>query len=517
LVVVLLATSFPSTRELAMGAVREGQDRYAAIFAELSTGLMVFEVTPERRIVDANPAAARLLGYERDELIGLRALDITFREDLERERPFYEELLAGMRDRFTIEKRYIRKDGEIVWGRAGVSALRMNGSEVQYVLKLVDDITPERTAEAERRDLEEQLRQAQKMEALGRLAGGIAHDFNNLLQVIGGHAQLALVADGSAVDEHAREVLAATARASALTTQLLAFSRMQPFRATPTDLNEVIRKVEGMLAPLLGPDVRLYTDLSPEPCVVTCDATRIEQIVVNLAVNARDAMPAGGPVTIETRRVVRDGVPHVVLIVVDTGVGMDSETLRRAFDPFFTTKEVGKGTGLGLSTVDGIVAQCGGEISVRSAPGEGTRFKLAFPEASALPEGRPPPRLRSDVRGDEVVLVVDDDDAVRELASRYLATQGYKVLPAATVEEAIDIFRREPVALLVTDAVMPHMSGHELYRELSAERPGLPVVYMSGFDPKTAEVPSDEPNSVFIQKPYSLPKLGESVRSLLDA
>jgi two-component system cell cycle sensor histidine kinase/response regulator CckA len=500
-----------------MGAVRDGEDRYAAIFAELSVGLMVFDVSPERRIVDANPAAAQLLGYEREDLIGLRAVDITFREDLEREQPFYAELLAGTRDRFTIEKRYIRKDGDVVWGRAGVSALRTREGEVQCVLKLVDDITPERAAEAERRELEEQLRQAQKMEALGRLAGGIAHDFNNLLQVIGGHAQLALGADGASVDEHAAEVLAATDRASALTEQLLAFSRMQPFKATPTDLNEVIRKVEGMLGPLLGPDVRLYTDLAAEPCIVMCDATRIEQIVVNLAVNARDAMPEGGPLTMETRRVDRLGVPHVVLIVVDTGVGMDAETLRRAFDPFFTTKEVGKGTGLGLSTVDGIVAQCGGEISVRSWPGEGTRFKLAFPEASAAPVLSQPPRPRLDVRGHEVVLVVDDDDAVRELAAKYLVTQGYRVLAAATVEEAAELFRREPVAVLVTDAVMPHMSGHALYRTLAADRPGLPVVYMSGFDPETAEVPSDEPNSVFIQKPYSLPKLGDSIRSLLDA
>jgi two-component system cell cycle sensor histidine kinase/response regulator CckA len=499
-----------------MQALREKEDRYAAIFAELSVGLMVFEVTEERRIVDANPAAARMLGYEPDELIGLTALDITFAEDLEREQPLYEELLAGTRDRFTIEKRYRRKDGQVIWGRAGVSAVRLPDGEAQFVLKLVDDVTPERNAQEERRALEEQLRQAQKMEALGRLSGGIAHDFNNLLQVIGGHAQLALAAEPEAVHEHASEVLAATARASALTEQLLAFSRMQPLKATPTDLNDVIRMTESMLRRLLGPDVQLYTDLAPEPCVVSVDRTRMEQIVLNLAVNARDAMPNGGPLTIETREVQRDGEPWVVLIVVDRGEGMDAETLERAFDPFFTTKEVGKGTGLGLSTVDGIVHQCGGEITVRSAPGEGTRFKLAFPEVPDSPDAPVPARARFDMRGDETLLLVDDDDAVRGLAAKYLATQGYHVVSAASGAEAVAIFEREPVDLLVTDAVMPEMSGRELYRRLEAERPGLPVVYMSGFDPSTARVPEDEEHSVFLQKPYSLVKLGEAVRSLLS-
>jgi PAS domain S-box-containing protein len=497
-------------------ALRDDEERYAAIFAALSVGLMVFDVTPERRVVDANVAAARMLGYERDELIGRTALDITLREDLEREKPLFDDLLAGVRDEFTIEKRYIRKDGQVLWGRAGVSALRGPEGEVRLVLKLVDDVTPERTAERERNVLEEQLRQAQKMEALGRLSGGVAHDFNNLLQVIAGHAELAAAIGTDDVAEHAREVLAATARASALTEQLLAFSRMQPFQPTPTDVNDVVRRVERMLDRLLGPDVRVYTDLASEPCVVACDGNKLEQIVLNLAVNASDAMPEGGPLTIVTRRVEREGAPYVLLIVVDQGEGMDPETLQRAFDPFFTTKDVGKGTGLGLSTVDGIVAQAGGEISVRSRPDEGTRFKVAFPAASAVPSPAQRARVRADVGGSEVVLVVDDDDAVRTLASRYLVTQGYRVLSAANAAEAVDLFGREPVDLLVTDAVMPQTSGRELYRILAADRPDLPVVYMSGFDPERVHVPPDEPRSAFIQKPYSLPKLGEAIRSLLD-
>jgi PAS domain S-box-containing protein len=499
-----------------MQAAREREDRYAAIFAELSVGLLVFDVSAEQRILDANPAAARMLGYGHDELIGLTASDVTLPEEIERERPLYDELLAGERDAYTIEKRYVRKGGEVVWGRADVSALRGPDGEVRYILKLVDDVTRERAAEAERRELEEQLRQAQKMEALGRLSGGIAHDFNNLLQVIGGHAQLALAADPESVGQHALEVIAATSRASALTEQLLAFSRRQPFKATPTDVNEVIRGMEEVLGRLLGPDVRLEADLAPEPCVVNCDRSKLEQIVLNLALNARDAMPGGGPLTIQTRRVQRDGVPHVLLVVADEGEGMDAETLRRAFDPFFTTKEVGKGTGLGLSTVDGIVAQCGGEIGVRSTPGRGTRFEMSFPEAPVAPAAQQQARPYSEVRGDEVILLVDDDDAVRELASEYLATQGYRVLAAAGAAEATDLFEREHVDLLVTDAVMPEVSGHELYRRLAADRPELPVVYISGFDPETADVPPDEPNSVFVQKPFSLPKLGDAIRTLLD-
>jgi two-component system cell cycle sensor histidine kinase/response regulator CckA len=508
-------------REPAIEALRDVEAWCRDIFTTLATGIMLFRIEPERRIADANPAAERFLGYERDELVGRPAVMITLSEELDREEPLLAELVAGQRASYVIEKRYVRKDGQVAWGRAAVSLLRGPDGEPQYSLKAIDDVTPERTARAERHALEDQLRQAQKMEALGRLAGGVAHDFNNLLQVIAGHAQLAECDDPEAAQAHVREVLAAARRASALTEQLLAFSRAQPAEPGLHDLNDVVAGLEATLRSLVGSDVDLVTRLAPEPCLFSCDRTKIEQVLLNLAVNARDAMPNGGRLAIETRREEREGEPHVVLAVTDTGAGMDTATLARAFDPFFTTKDVGKGTGLGLATVHEVVAQCSGSIHVESEPGAGTRFELWFPAAAGVAEPaaprpaalrpaalRPPPEQGT-------VLLVDDDDAVRTLAAEYLGTLGYRVATAASGHEAVALFERQPVDVLVTDAVMPHMGGRELYERLAERRPGLPVVYMSGYDPETAAAAEGQPNSVFLQKPYSLGELGDALRTLL--
>jgi two-component system cell cycle sensor histidine kinase/response regulator CckA len=501
-------------------ALSEPRERYEAILEALPLGLLVFDLaTPERRIVEANDAAARILGYDQAELIGLKALDITVPEDLEREQPFVDELLDGRRDRFVLEKRYVRRDGELIWGRANVSLLRRNGDAAVWLLKLVDDVTPDRAAAEERDALAERLRGAQKMEALGRLAGGVAHDFNNLLQALGGHAQLALEEpDLAAVRGHLRQVLRAADQAAQLTSQLLTFSRKRAFERGPIDVNEVIAQIQPMLGRLLGPGIEFVTELSDDDCTVECDRTQLEQIVLNLVINARDAMPQGGRVELQTTCEEQDGARYVVLVVSDTGVGMDAETLERSFDPFFTTKELGKGTGLGLSVVDGIVGQSGGDVNVDSAPGEGTRFEIRLPASSGPADTQSAPLVRPVPGGDETVLVVDDDTAVRELASEYLEGLGYRVLAAGNADEAVELFARQPADLLVTDVVMPKTGGQELYRLLSAERPGLPVLYMSGYAPAIEALTASEGTGTsFLQKPYAFSRLGAVVRELLDA
>jgi two-component system cell cycle sensor histidine kinase/response regulator CckA len=485
------------------------EERYRAIFASLPTSVLVFDIG--LRIVDANPAVERQLGYAPHELLGLKAEDIAVAEDVERERPLLDELATGRRDWYVIEKRYVRKDGVLMSGRSLAAAVHDREGRTRYFLKVLDDITVER----ERDELQ---RHAQKLEALGRLAGGIAHDFNNLLQAVSGHAQLALAAsDLAGTHLHVREVLAAAARAASVTEQLLTFSRKQPLHPTRVDLNETVAETAPMLEPLLPPAVRLETRLAPEPCVVSCDRTQLGQIVLNLAVNARDAMSAGGELSIETQRLRRDGRDCALLVVADSGDGMDEETLARAFDPFFTTKPVGKGTGLGLSTVDGIVAQYGGTIDVVSSPGAGTRVEIAFPALAGRAERDPVPDTPAAGGGGETVVLVDDDEMVRLVASDYLGLQGYRVLAAAGGLEALALFEHERVDLLVTDVVMPEMNGHELYRAAAERRPGLPVVYMSGYDPESVAVPESGSSSAFLQKPYNLAELGEAVRALLAA
>jgi two-component system cell cycle sensor histidine kinase/response regulator CckA len=485
--------------------------RYRAIFESLPTSVLVFDIGLQ--IVDANPAVERQLGYAPQELVGLKAEDIAVAEDVERERPLLDDLATGRRDWYVIEKRYVRKDGVLMSGRSLAAAVHEPDGQVRYILKVLDDITVER----ERDELQ---RHAQKLEALGRLSGGIAHDFNNLLQAVSGHAQLALAAgDLAGAQLHVRAVLAAATRAASVTEQLLTFSRKQPFHPMRVDLNETVAQTAPMLEPLLPPAIRLVTRLAPEPCVVACDRTQLGQIVLNLAVNARDAMSGGGELSIETQRRRRDGRDCALLVVADSGDGMDEETLARAFDPFFTTKPVGKGTGLGLSTVDGIVAQYGGTIDVESSPGAGTRVEISFPFAAGHAEAASVPSAPAvgGGNGDETVVLVDDDEMVRLVASDYLGAQGYRVLAAASGAQALRLFDRERVDLLVTDVIMPEMSGHDLYRAAAERQPGLPVVYMSGYDPETAAVPEAGSSSAFLQKPYNLTELGELVRTLLAA
>jgi signal transduction histidine kinase/ActR/RegA family two-component response regulator len=397
------------------------------------------------------------------------------------------------------------------------------------------ELAERRRAEAALDTVQEQLRHAQKMEAVGRLAGGVAHDFNNMLSVILSYATLGQrrLSPGDRVREYLAEIQQAGGRAANLTRHLLAFSRQQPIRPMPVDINVVLGGLDGMLRTLIGEAVELHVVLSRDLGTVVADQGQMEQIVVNLAVNARDAMPLGGKLTVETANIDLDasyardhlGVtagPHVMLAVTDTGIGMDRATQGRIFEPFFTTKEQGKGTGLGLSIVFGIVQQSGGNILVSSEPGRGTTFKVYFPRVLDLREAesvRSVPQA-SPARGSETVLVVEDEEQVRELLCNILRAEGYRVIAAATPLEALELAKDHTgsLDLLLSDVVMPYMNGRELADRLRPLRPEMRVLFTSGHTGNVVVHNGvlDEGVS-FLQKPIEPDALLRRLRDVLAA
>ena len=426
---------------------------------------------------------------------------------------------------FSLQERAVWPDGRIRWlSGTGRVLLGQHGEPVRGV-GISLDVT-------ERRTLEEQFQQAQKMEAVGRLAGGVAHDFNNLLTAILGYCELLLGDLGQ--DDPSRsdltEIQKAGTRAAGLTRQLLAFSRKQITEPTLLDLNAIVTDLQKMLGRLIGEDVKVVLGLGLELAPFKADRGQVEQIVMNLAVNARDAMPQGGTLTIETANVeldehyarmhqtVKPG-PYVVLTVSDTGTGMTPEVQARLFEPFFTTKEPGKGTGLGMATVFGIVMRSGGSIGVYSEVGIGTSFKVYFPPADAREAVvEAPPLVNRRHAGGETVLVVDDEEGLRELARRFLERQGYTVLVAANAAEALRLAEHHPsIDVLLTDVVMPGASGPELNRRLVEERRALRVIYMSGYtDEAILQHGVLKPGIAFLHKPFTAETLGAKIREVLD-
>jgi len=482
------------------------------------------------RVTGWNPHAEQIFGWRRDEILGRPLSDTVIPE---RYRAQHEEGLARFR---------ATGEGQLFHRRIEIQALHRTGREFPVELTIaplrlgdtlafsafVRDIT-------ERVRLEEQLRQAQKMDAVGRLAGGVAHDFNNLLTVILGRSDLLaeLVPEGTPA-RRAADLIQATARkASSLTQQLLAFSRKQVLQRRVVDLGAVVAGLEPVLRRLIGEDIEVDVHRDPGPAWVAGDSSQLEQVVLNLAVNARDAMPQGGRLALATRPVELDEAfvrrhpaarpgPHVMVSAIDTGHGMDAETLARIFEPFFTTKGAGQGTGLGLATVYGIVKQHEGHIAVDSAPGGGTTFSVYLPRVGApRPEAavEPVPAARGGAAdATHTVLVVEDEEAVRELAVDILAVVGFHVMSAQSPEAALvaSAGHPGPIHLLLTDVVMPGMSGRELAERVAGSRPDTAVLYMSGYSAEALGTRGVlDPGIALLVKPFTPASLVQAVRTAL--
>ncbi len=479
------------------------------------------------RIVLANPRAGEMFGYTVRELIGAR-IEILLPESKravhgrQRDDYFQRPRARPMGTGLVLAGR--RKDGAEFPVEVSLSSVETD--EGIFGIAFVSDITV-------RKALEEQLMHAQKMEAVGRLAGGVAHDFNNMLTVIAGYNRM-ILDELSTLDPlrgYAEEILKAADRAAALTNQLLAFSRRQIMQPRVININAVVGHTERMLRRLIGEDIDLAMRLGADTGNIKADPNHIEQAIVNLAVNARDAMPLGGRITIETSNAEIDetyakthmGVKpgeFVMIAVSDTGHGMDSATRQNIFEPFFTTKQHGKGTGLGLATVYGTVKQSGGDIWVYSEPGQGTTFKLYFPRvAEPVSAGLMEDSVHNSHGSSETVMLVEDETQVRDLEVRMLRQLGYTVLAAANGEQALDASRAHPgeISLLVTDVVMPNMSGKQVADALVSSRPGLRVLYLSGYTENTVVNHGVLDSNVdFLSKPFTSEALARKVREILS-
>jgi PAS domain S-box-containing protein len=494
--------------------LRASESRYRGLLEQASDAVLL--VAADGRLLEANPAACELSGYARDALLALRFEEAFAPEERERVRA----RLAALRGRETtlFEGRLRRPDGTVVDVEASARALPDSG-----FLAGLRDVS-------ERKRLEAQLHQAQRMEALGRLAGGVAHDFNNVLSVITGCAQLLRqdLAAGRPEPDDVDEIIAAANRAQALTRQLLAFSKRQMLDPEVLSLDAIVHGLRAVLGRLLREDVALELTLEAGDVAVRVDPGAIEQVLANLALNARDAMPGGGRFTVTTRAVrLARAEPAVqgtlapgayaLLEVADSGVGMTADVLARAFEPFFTTKGPGAGTGLGLASVLGLVKQSGGELTIASAPGAGTAVRVYLPLAAhhAATAAAAPA-----VGGTETILLVEDDPAVRQTTRRLLERRGYRVLAADTPDAALNLVTGGAAAidLLLSDVVMPDVNGPTLARLVRAVRPGLPVLFVSGYaDPMTATAADEVAGAVFLPKPLDAADLAAKVRQALDA
>ena len=512
-----------SERRTAEAALRDSEERYRTLVEGVRD--IIFALSPEGTISSLNPAFETITGWRREAWVGQPFERLVHPEDL----PLALELLGRvvrgeLRPASQFRVRTAKSDYRV--GEFSATP-QLHEGRLVGILGIGRDVT-------ERVQLEQQLRQAQKMEAVGRLAGGIAHDFNNILTAITGYADL-LLEDLGATDprrQDADEIHKAADRAAGLTRQLLAFSRQQVLQPTVLEVNKLVSDLEKMLRRLLGEDVALTTQLAPTTGRVKADPGQLEQVIMNLAVNARDAMPNGGKLTLETGNVDLDesyatdhyparAGPFVMLAVSDTGTGMSEATQAHMFEPFFTTKEKGKGTGLGLATVYGIVKQSGGFIWVYSEVGHGTTFKLYLPRVQELAEraSQPAQTPARAARGTETVLVVEDEAPVRSVARQVLERHGYTVLEAPSAEAALDIATRYSGAihLLLTDVVMPGLNGRELATRLADLRPDARVIFMSGYtDDAVTRHGVLEPGSAYVQKPFTPDAIARKVREVLD-
>ncbi|MEW6669002.1 MAG: PAS domain S-box protein [Thermodesulfobacteriota bacterium] len=514
-----------TTRKEMEEALIESEERYRQLFDLESDALFLVD-SKTGRYLEANRAACALYGYTREELLSsVKATDLSAEPN--------KTLFAIQAQDTYVPLRLLRKkDGTVFPVEITSSYFQWRGRDVH--LAAMRDISERVRAEEQRKRLEEELRQSQKMEALGTLAGGVAHDFNNLLTVITGNADLILLdlKEEHPLYQRIEEIRKASRRAASLTRQLLAFSRRQIIEPRVLSLNDILKGTEKMLGRLIGENIRLEVDPVPDLWEVKIDPGQMEQVILNLAVNAKDAMPMGGRLTMTTRNTHLDasffagrGIaeapgPYVMLEISDTGTGISPEIRERIFDPFFTTKELGKGTGLGLSTVYGIVKQNRGFIFVKSEPGKGTAFEIYLPRTEEGQKWEPATEhVHTDATGSETILLVEDEDHLEKLAASILTRSGYRVLEARNGEDALAVSgaHNGPIHLLLTDVVMPGMNGRELAERITSLRRGIRVLYMSGYtDDAIAPYGILEQGVVLLQKPFTPEALARKVREVLD-
>ena len=501
-------------------ALRRSESRYRSLVQSAVYG--IYRSSLEGKFLDVNPAVVAMLGcISADEVLGLDPKVDVFVDAKEQARLMGEFRRGARLD--NVEVRWKRKDGKQITVRLSGRAVKGETGEVVEVI--AEHVT-------ERRVLEHQFRQAQKMEAVGRLAGGVAHDFNNLLMVISGYTEVLMehTAEDHALHPKIAAIQQASDRATTLTRQLLAFSRKQLLELKVVDVNAIVKDIERLLRPLIGENIELVSRLAGDLGRTRADAAQIEQVIMNLVVNSKDAMPNGGKIIIQTANESLDGDlprecsyiqpgPYVMLSIEDNGHGMDKETQSRIFEPFFTTKEKGKGTGLGLSTVYGIIKQSGGYVLAQSEVGRGTTFRIYLPRVEEPAEISGGTRAsQSATGGSETVLLVEDEESVRQLVRETLEAKGYKVLEADHGAAALRIAsdHHGPIDMLITDVVMPGMSGRELSEQLSASDPDIKILYLSGYT-EDAVVHQGvlEPGTSFLQKPFTLQALARKVREVL--
>ena len=507
-------------RRRAEDALRKNEEMFRLLFSHNPLPTWVID-RDTLRFLEVNEAATRVYGYSADEFKKMTVFDVRPEEEKEK---LLEYLKHNSGDGlYHGHWKHRKKDGKIIQVETTVHELEYSGKRVRLIV--AQDVS-------ERHLLEQQLRQSQKMEAVGRLAGGVAHDFNNLLMVIKGHTEL-LLQSLPPSEQHTRKIEQidrAADRASGLTRQLLAFSRLQMLQPQVMNLNEVVHDMGKLLPRLIGEDIELVIGTSKDLGAVRADASQMEQIIMNLAVNARDAMPEGGRLTIETFNADLDGTysmkhpivrpgPYVLLTVSDTGTGMDLETQAHIFEPFFTTKPQGKGTGLGLATVYGVVKQSGGFIWVYSEMGHGSTFKIYLPRVDQpVDRHSAGPAVAEAPKGNETILLTEDEQDVREVAREFLESGGYTVMEARDGSEALALAEKHEgaIKLLITDMVMPKMTGLELAARLKEKQPGLRMLYMSGYSERAAsESMQMDPSIKMLTKPFSRSALLRAVHELL--
>ncbi len=489
---------YASERGRALEALERREEHYRSLIENSMDLISILNLDGTIRYV--SPSHERMLGYPLDELVGRNVLSFVHPEDKIR---VQSALLNGNNGR-PVECRIRHSDGS--W-----RVLESFSRDLSHVAGVNGMVVNARDITG-RKHLEEQLHHSQRLEAVGRLAGGVAHDFNNLLMVITGYSHMLLDAmhPSDPARQDLEQVVKASERATDLTRQLLAFSRRQGVRATLVNLNVLVHEMDRMLRRILGEDIELIVKLAPELKTVRADPGQIEQVILNMVVNARDAMPAGGQLLIETKNSSLPRRDSVIVSISDTGVGMDAQVLSRVFEPFFTTKE--HGTGLGLATSYGIIKENGGDLRVDSTPAKGTCFQIELPVVEQTLEALELPSERRAPRGTETILLVEDEDGVRRVVEAMLKRHGYQVLSSASSAEALATAERHRgvIHLLITDMVMPGMNGRKMADCLMAARPDLKVLYVSGYGDAKAE--SD---AHFLQKPFSTDELAAKIRELL--